>query len=77
MSATASHTDSNLSGKPSDDIDKQKGPSTGSNVESPGNPLNAGKATAGAGQGQAGQGSTGNTNKGGQQQQQQKTGGGQ
>ena len=34
MSATASTADSNLSGKPSDDIDKQKGPATGSNVES-------------------------------------------
>lgn len=34
MSAATSHTDSNLSGKPSDDIDKQKGPATGSNAES-------------------------------------------
>ncbi|CAF0844414.1 unnamed protein product [Adineta steineri] len=34
MSATAGNTDSGLSGQPSDDIDKQKGPSTGSNVES-------------------------------------------
>ena len=36
MSATAAKTDSGLSGQPSDDIDKQKGPSEGSNTESPG-----------------------------------------
>ena len=42
MSATQANIDSGLSGKPSDDIDKQKGPASGSNVESPGNPLNAG-----------------------------------
>ena len=69
MSTAASNTDSNLSGKPSDDIDKQKGPSTGSNAESAGSTLNAGKTQAGAGQGQSGQGSTGNTNQSGQQQQ--------
>lgn len=66
MSATASHTDSNLSGQPSDDIDKQKGPATGSNAESAGNPLNAGKKPAETGQQQPGQGSTGKTNQGGQ-----------
>jgi hypothetical protein len=43
MSAAA-HTDSALSGQASDNIDKQKGPATGSNVESPGGTL--GTATA-------------------------------
>ncbi|CAF0921142.1 unnamed protein product [Rotaria sordida] len=39
MSATAGNTDSGLSGQPSGDIDKQKGPSTGSNAESAGGTL--------------------------------------
>jgi len=39
MSTTASTTDSGLSGKPSDDIDRQTGPATGSNAESPGGTL--------------------------------------
>jgi hypothetical protein len=39
MSATQANIDSGLSGKPSDDIDKQTGPTTGSNVESPGSTL--------------------------------------
>jgi hypothetical protein len=42
MSTVAAKTDSNLSGQPSDDIDKQPGPSFGSNAESPGSSLNAG-----------------------------------
>jgi hypothetical protein len=42
MSATQANIDSGLSGNPSDDIDKQRGPASGSNAESPGNPLNAG-----------------------------------
>lgn len=41
MSATQANIDSGLSGKPSDDIDKQKGPATGSNVESPGGTFGA------------------------------------
>lgn len=36
MSTTAAKTDSGLSGQPSDDIDKQRGPSEGSDTESPG-----------------------------------------
>jgi hypothetical protein len=40
MSTTASTTDSGLSGQPSDDIDRQTGPATGSNAESPGSTLN-------------------------------------
>lgn len=39
MSAAASTTDSNLSGQQSDNIDAQKGPSQGSNAESPGGTL--------------------------------------
>jgi len=39
MSTTPGNTDSGLSGAPSADIDKQKGPATGSNVESPGGTL--------------------------------------
>ena len=38
MSAAA-HTDSGLSGQPSSNIDKQTGPATGSNAESPGGTL--------------------------------------
>ena len=57
--ATAANTDSGLSGKPSDDIDKQKGPATGSNVESPGGTL-----AAVASQPQSGSGSTGQSNAG-------------
>lgn len=54
--------------KPSDDIDKQKGPSIGSNAESAGSPLNPGKKpTETTGQQQSGQGSsTGKTNQSGQ-----------
>ena len=66
MSTSASHTDSNLSGKPSDDIDKQKGPSIGSNAESAGSSLNAGKKPAETEQQQPGQGSTGKPNQSGQ-----------
>ncbi|CAF2394259.1 unnamed protein product [Rotaria sp. Silwood2] len=39
MSTIASNTDSGLSGQPSDDIDNPKGPSNGSNAESPGGTL--------------------------------------
>jgi len=43
--ATASTTDSNLSGQPSDNIDQQKGPSQGSNAESPGSTLGTATTT--------------------------------
>ncbi|UJR35053.1 hypothetical protein I4U23_027829 [Adineta vaga] len=45
MSATAGNIDSGLSGKPSDDIDKQTGPSVGSNAESPGGTLGTATTT--------------------------------
>jgi hypothetical protein len=71
MSATAATVDSGLSGNPSDNIDKQKGPAQGSNVESPGSTLGSATKPVEGGnnppnQGSAGQsgstGSTGNNN---------------
>lgn len=56
---TAANTDSGLSGKPSDDIDKQKGPSTGSNAESPGGTLGTATKPVEGGNNQSNQGSTG------------------
>ena len=57
MSATADSTDSNLSGKPSDDIDKQKGPLSGGNVESADSTLPGATKSAENGQNQASPGS--------------------
>jgi hypothetical protein len=67
---TAATTDSNLSGQPSDNIDQQKGPSIGSNAESPGGTFGAAAATGrvqggnnSSNQGSTGQGSwSGNNN---------------
>ena len=58
MATTTGNTDSNLSGKPSDNIDKQKGPATGSNAESAGSTLNAGKIPVDDTNNPANQGST-------------------
>lgn len=58
MSTAVGSTDSNLSGKPSDDIDKQKGPSSGGNVESVDNTLPGSTKSAEAEQNQSGSGGT-------------------
>jgi hypothetical protein len=59
MSTVAANIDSGLSGQPSDDIDKQKGPSIGSNAESPGSALGTVTEPIKGGQNPSNQGSTG------------------
>lgn len=56
MSTAAGSTDSNLSGKPNDDIDKQKGPSSSGNVESADSTLPGATKPAETGQNQDGSG---------------------
>lgn len=58
MSATAGNVDSGLSGKPSDNIDHQKGPATGSIAESPGGTLGTDTKPVAAGCNPPNQGST-------------------
>lgn len=64
---TAAHTDSGLSGQPSDNIDQQRGPSSGSNVESPGGTFAAMGVQSQSGSDSSKQGSSGQ-NQGGQHQ---------
>ena len=56
MSTMAANVDSSLSGNPSDDIDKQKGPSIGSNAESPGGTLGVGGQSVQTGTGSSSHG---------------------
>jgi hypothetical protein len=65
MSATAATIDSGLSGKPSDNIDTQTGPSIGSNAESPGSTLGAATKPVQGGNNPSNQGSTGQSGSGG------------
>ncbi|CAF0766657.1 unnamed protein product [Rotaria sp. Silwood1] len=59
MSTNASNIDSGLSGQPSDDIDKQRGPSSGSNAESPGSTLGTATTSVKDGNAASNQGSSG------------------
>jgi hypothetical protein len=76
MSATVSTTDSNLSGKPSDDIDKQTGPADGNNAESAGSSLNAGTKPVASGNNPTNPGSHAQTGSSGTNAQQPNTGSG-